>query len=115
MAISTELAAELNAVLARLRAARAKDPKHGTLSGAPDCGEDCDICFTEHHFNYLIDQIPRGPVGTVLDGVIPGEITIEGSVLGEALSAAEGDVHVTPTLGVQFIAPWSITREPDAP
>lgn len=103
MAVSIELANELKAVLGRLRAARGNDPKHGTVAGAPDCDDRCQICFNEVYFDYLIDQIPRAPVGTVLDG----------SILGEAISQPEGDVHVTPILGVQFIAPWTLTQEPE--
>lgn len=61
MAISTELASELKAVLARLRAARDNDPNHGTIAGAPECDDRCQVCFNECHFNYLIDRIPRPP------------------------------------------------------
>lgn len=59
MAISTQLADELKTVLGRLRAARHDDAKHGTIAGAPECDDRCQICFNEVYFNYLIDQIPR--------------------------------------------------------
>lgn len=61
MAISTELATELKTVLSRLRAARSNDPNHGTIAGAPECDDRCQVCFNEVYFNYLIDQIPRPP------------------------------------------------------
>lgn len=96
MAVSKELAGELKAVLARLREVRDASPKHGAQDGPPDCGNDCVICFTEHHFNYLIDQIPR-----------------PASILGEVLSQIESGVQVAPSLGVQFLAPWTLTQEPE--
>lgn len=62
MAISTELATELKTVLGRLRAARDNDPQHGTIAGAPECDDRCQVCFNECYFNYLVDQIPRAPI-----------------------------------------------------
>lgn len=93
MAVSTELAAQLKTVLGNLREARKNDPKHGTIAGAPDCDDRCQICFNECYFDYLIDQIPRGLVGTVPDGVVEAPLLgakfIEPSWYDQA--ANEGD------------------------
>ena len=56
---SPEFVAELHGELARLRAARALNPKHGTRAGAVRCGDDCAVCDAEKCLNALIDRIPR--------------------------------------------------------
>lgn len=57
--VPPKLAAELNDELARLRAARAMNPKHGTRAGAPRCDDRCQICAAESLLDALISQIPR--------------------------------------------------------
>lgn len=63
MTVPEVLAAELSDELSRLRAARALDPKHGTRAGAPVCADDCPVCISEMHLDFLICQIPRAGIG----------------------------------------------------
>jgi hypothetical protein len=77
MAISAELANELKTALGRLREARWDDPKHGTIAGAPDCDDRCQVCFNECYFDYLVDQIPRPPQLAV-NFVAPWPIVTDG-------------------------------------
>jgi hypothetical protein len=63
----------------------------------------------------------EGPTKTVLDSVIRTVVDIQGSLLGKALDpllnpqgeyAPEG-VFIAPTLGVDFVPPWTILTAPE--
>ena len=69
---------------------------------------------------YVIRVVDRsnvtGPTGTVLDSIVKQLVLVEGSVLGNVLApllnpdgvyAPEG-VYIAPTIGVDFVVPWTV-------
>jgi hypothetical protein len=64
MLVDPDFAAELHGELARLKMARAMNPKHGTRAGPVNCADDCAVCCAEKSLDSIIDRIPRRlPIG----------------------------------------------------
>ena len=59
--MADQLAKDLTDTLARLRMARAVDPKHFVRTG--DLHSGCEICVSERRLDWLLGRVPRKGLG----------------------------------------------------